>query len=186
LYYTRKNAQVVTSLQTSCYKSVHKLSTTCVRTACSQLLEQAVNNLQQAWWHYQTWHKVVLTSLIQSWYNKNVTRLATQGCNNIVISWQYQNCWNNLATNRLISTRLLQVVNSLFQICWQLAWDKQCEHNLLTACWQTCYKMWDFYVCIQSEGMPTKILTLYLKTLFYQMFFFCRKSFNQQLFRSFI
>jgi hypothetical protein len=24
--------------------------------------------------------------------------------------------------------------------------DKQCEHNLLTACWQTCYKMWDFYV----------------------------------------
>ena len=28
--YTRKNAQVVTSLQTSCYKSVHKLSTSCV------------------------------------------------------------------------------------------------------------------------------------------------------------
>jgi hypothetical protein len=36
--YTRKNAQVVTGLQTSCYKSVHKLSTSCVRTACSQLL----------------------------------------------------------------------------------------------------------------------------------------------------
>jgi hypothetical protein len=36
--YTRKNAQVVKSLQTSCYKSVHKLSTSCVRTACSQLL----------------------------------------------------------------------------------------------------------------------------------------------------
>jgi hypothetical protein len=34
----RKNAQVVTGLQTSCYKSVHKLSTSCVRTACSQLL----------------------------------------------------------------------------------------------------------------------------------------------------
>jgi hypothetical protein len=33
--YTRKNAQVVTSLQTSCYKSVHKLSTSCVHTACS-------------------------------------------------------------------------------------------------------------------------------------------------------
>jgi hypothetical protein len=32
---TLKNAQVVTSLQTSCYKSVHKLSTSCVRTACS-------------------------------------------------------------------------------------------------------------------------------------------------------
>jgi hypothetical protein len=36
--YTRKNTQVVTGLQTSCYKSVHKLSTSCVRTACSQLL----------------------------------------------------------------------------------------------------------------------------------------------------
>ena len=32
--YTRKNAQVVTSLQTSCNKSVHRLSTGCVRTAC--------------------------------------------------------------------------------------------------------------------------------------------------------
>jgi hypothetical protein len=36
--YTRKNAQVVAGLQTNCYKSVHKLSTSCVRTACSQLL----------------------------------------------------------------------------------------------------------------------------------------------------
>jgi hypothetical protein len=36
--YTRKIAQVVTSMQTSCYKSVHKLSTNCVRTTCSQLL----------------------------------------------------------------------------------------------------------------------------------------------------
>ena len=35
MVYTRKNAQVVTSLQTSCNKSVHKLSTSCVRTACS-------------------------------------------------------------------------------------------------------------------------------------------------------
>ena len=33
--YTRKNAQDVTSLQTSCNKSVHKLLTSCVRTACS-------------------------------------------------------------------------------------------------------------------------------------------------------
>jgi hypothetical protein len=43
------NAQVVTSLQTSCHKSVHKLSTSYVRIACSQFvvtsLKQAVNNL---------------------------------------------------------------------------------------------------------------------------------------------
>jgi hypothetical protein len=37
--YARKNArQVVTGLQTSCYKSVHKLSISCVCTACSKLL----------------------------------------------------------------------------------------------------------------------------------------------------
>jgi hypothetical protein len=90
--YTRTNAQVVTGLQTSCYKSVHKLSTSCFCTACCQQvvfaqavdkscyclfpvvvtsLEQAVNNLWQDWWHYQTCYKLVLTSLIQSWYNKN-------------------------------------------------------------------------------------------------------------------
>jgi hypothetical protein len=40
-----KTPQVVTGLQTSCYKSVHKLSTSCVRTACSQLLEQVWNKL---------------------------------------------------------------------------------------------------------------------------------------------
>ena len=33
--YTRKNTQVVTGLQTSCHKSIHKLLTICVRTACS-------------------------------------------------------------------------------------------------------------------------------------------------------
>jgi hypothetical protein len=43
--YTRNNAQVVTGLQTSCYKSVHKLFTSCVRTACSQLLEQVWKKL---------------------------------------------------------------------------------------------------------------------------------------------
>jgi hypothetical protein len=122
--YTRKSAQVVTSLQTSCYKSVHKLSTSCARTACSQLavtsLKQAVNNLWQAWWHYQPCYKIVLTSLLQPWYNKDVTRLSTQGCNNLVISSMSQTCQNNLATSLIISTKLLQVVNKLFQTCWQL------------------------------------------------------------------
>ena len=43
--YTRKNAQVVTSLKTSCYKSVHKLSTSCVRTACPKLS----TSLERGW-----------------------------------------------------------------------------------------------------------------------------------------
>ena len=38
-------------------------------------------------------------------------------------------------------------INKVVTSCQQLVpkllttWDKQCEHNLLTACWQTCYKM---------------------------------------------
>jgi hypothetical protein len=59
-------------------------------------------------------------SLIQSWYNKNVTRLITQGCNSIVISWLWRTCWKKLATTLIISTKLSQVVNSLFQTCRQL------------------------------------------------------------------
>ena len=47
--YTRKNAQVATELQTSCNKSVDKLLTRCIRTACSEFvgtsLEQAVDKL---------------------------------------------------------------------------------------------------------------------------------------------
>ena len=45
-----KTHKFVTGLQTSCYTSVHKLSTSCARTACSQFvvtsLKQAVNNLR--------------------------------------------------------------------------------------------------------------------------------------------
>jgi hypothetical protein len=110
-----------------------KLSTSCVRTACmfpvvATSLEQPVCNLKQAWFHYQTArlqsYIFYLTSLIQSWYNKNVTRLTTQGCNNVVISRLYiglvGTTLKHVQLNLMISTRLLQVVNSLlFQTCWQ-------------------------------------------------------------------
>jgi hypothetical protein len=109
-------------LQT-CSQAVDKLCSHCLFPVVTSL-EQAVNNLYQAWWHYQTidstiydqtCHKVVLTSLVHSWYNKNVTRMTTQltqGCNNVVISWLYRSCWNNLVTNLITSTRLLQVVTN--------------------------------------------------------------------------
>jgi hypothetical protein len=74
--------------------------------------------------------------------NKNVTRLTTQGCTNIVISWLYRTCWNNLVTSLVISTKLWQIVNSLFQTCWQLG-----TNSAGTTCWQTCYNMWDLCVC---------------------------------------
>ena len=46
-----KPGNIVTGPQTSCYKSVHKFSSSCIRTACSYVvptsLEQAVNNCNQ-------------------------------------------------------------------------------------------------------------------------------------------
>ena len=138
---TRENAQLVTSLQTSCYRSVHKLSTSCLRTACSHFV---VTTLKQAWWHYQPCYKTVLTTLLQSRYNKDVTRLSTQGCNNLVISsmdLSEQPCNKSDNFDKVV-TSCQQVVPHLLTTC-----DKQCEYILLTACWQTCYKMWDFCVC---------------------------------------
>ena len=73
----------------------------------------------------------VPTSLVQPWYNKNVTRLTTQCCNNIFISWLYQTCWSNLATSLIISTRLLPIVNSLLHTCWQLG-----SSSANTTCWR--------------------------------------------------
>jgi hypothetical protein len=43
----------------------------------------------------------------------------------------YRTCWNNLATSLIIATRLLQVVNSLFHTCWQLA-----TSSAKTTCWR--------------------------------------------------
>ena len=45
--YTRKNAQVVTGLQTSCYKSVHKLSTSCARTVQAGKFDGIISDLLQ-------------------------------------------------------------------------------------------------------------------------------------------
>jgi hypothetical protein len=64
--------------RTSCYRcankllqiwsqAVNKLCSHCLFPVVVTSLEQAVNNLEQAWWHYQTCSEVVLTSLIQSW-----------------------------------------------------------------------------------------------------------------------
>ena len=82
--YTRKNAQVVTSLQTSCNKSVHKLSTTLL---VPDLLQQVRNKL------LTTCNKLMaLSDLLQVvksdtvMIQQDVTRLTRQSCSNIVIS----------------------------------------------------------------------------------------------------
>jgi hypothetical protein len=126
---------IVISTTITCRQLVNRFVSTCltrnnwVHTKNTQVvagLSQAVNML-----FLVVVTSLVLTHLIQSWDNRNVTRLMTQDCNNIVISWLYQTCWNNLATNLKTSTRLLQVVNSLFQTCWQLG-----TSSVYTTCWR--------------------------------------------------
>jgi hypothetical protein len=76
----------------------------------------------------------------------------TQGCNNIVISWLYRTCWNNLATSLIISTKLLQVVNSLFQTCWQLG-----TSSAKTTCWRLFSRLatrCEIFSCVAS--LPTR------------------------------
>jgi hypothetical protein len=121
--------QVIRNLFTSCRQVVFALlvPSCCNKfgTSCYQHVTSLMTLLDLL--------QVVITSLIWS-YNKNVTRLMTQGYNNIVISWLYLSCWNNLATRLITSTRLLQVLNSLFQTCWRLVtrceiFARQCNNH---------------------------------------------------------
>ena len=121
--------------------------------------------------YYQTCYNVVLTSLLQSWYNKNAKRSITQDCNNIVISWLYQTCWNDLVTSLIISTRLLQVVNSLLHTSWQLA----VTNSANTTCWRLVgrlarIKMWDFCVCKRKHTDTQQEYIIYCVICFC---FFC-------------
>ena len=86
--------------------------------ACSESCQQDVFAIltpsccKKFWTRYQTWYKIVLTSLIQIWYNNLATNLATHD-----LMWlnraSYQTCWNSLITSLLIQ-----------QVCY----------NLLTSC----------------------------------------------------
>jgi hypothetical protein len=132
-------------------------------------IELVGTTLQQVWYYQQGCYKVVLTSLIQSWYNKNVTRLTTQVCNNIFISCLYRTSWNNLATSTTISTRLLQVVNELFQTCWQLG-----TSSVNTTCWRLVGRLatrCEIIACIKKRSLIQKIWRkiLYRIQKFFQM-----------------
>jgi hypothetical protein len=76
--------------------------------------------------------------MLQGWWHKVVTILLYHDCIGLVGTtlqqvWQYQQgCYKLL-------TASAELVDNF--------WDKQCEHNLLTVCWQTCHKMWDSCVC---------------------------------------
>ena len=109
--------------------------------------------MQQTWRKYQTCYKVVLTTLIQTCCNKVVTNLTTRDCEKIVLSSLHQSCWNNFVTN-LISP----------SICYKLlttspaTWNKQCEHNLSTACEQICNNL--FAGWLQQVRFYTRVVSM--------------------------
>jgi hypothetical protein len=92
--------------------------------------------------------------------HNDVARLTTQGCNNIDISWLYQTCWNNLATSLIISTSLLQVVNSLFQTCWQLE-----TSSANTTCWRLVGRLatrCEIFTCVPLSSNAPWCALLYI------------------------
>jgi hypothetical protein len=108
------------------YVKTHKLSQVCKPVVVTSL-KQEVNNLIQVRWRYQTCSKVVLISLIESCYNKNISRL--------IVSWLYRTCWNNLATSTRISScyKLLTACGKLVDNLGQ-AVRKQLVDRLVTRC----------------------------------------------------
>jgi hypothetical protein len=134
-------------LQTSCYKFVHKLSTSCVLTACSQLLQQVWNKLlttcnkldgiirlvTKLFW--QVWYSHDLTRMLQSWRHKLVTILLYQRCWNLlqdvrrlhVSSFKLSKCTRKNLTS--LPTSRQQVVFALLVPSCQQVWNK-----LLTTC----------------------------------------------------
>jgi hypothetical protein len=63
--------------------------------------------------------------------------LSRQPCNILVISWLYQTCWNNLVASLIMPSSLLEAVKACFKLVTTTG-NKQCEHNLSTACEQIC------------------------------------------------
>jgi hypothetical protein len=113
--------------------------------------QQAVDNLSTSWEQAVLTHPVDKLLEQHCYKSDNINKVVTK------FTWCFRKqnyyilspCKH---TKNLL--RLLRVVNSLFRTCWsQLGINKQYEHNLLTACWQTCYKMWDFSVC-SRVAMP--------------------------------
>ena len=126
--------QVVTNLFTSCQQVVfallvprlleqvwNKLLTTCKK------LDGIIRLVTNLFW--QVWYSHDITRMLQGWWHKVVTILLYHDCIRL-----YRTCWNNLATNLILSTRLLQVVNSLSKLVDNLgqAVRRQLVDGLLT------------------------------------------------------
>ena len=88
----------------------------------------------------------------------------------MTVSYLLEQVVNNLATSLIISTRLLQVVNSSFQTRWQLG-----TNSANTTCWRLVgwfEKMWDFYVIIICLQYLTPYLAINRLSIFCYSYYF--------------
>ena len=138
-HYTRENAQVVTNLQQICSNAC--VTTGCVRTACSQL----VDNLLQGCWAQQT-----CSSLLTTYYKVvELNRLVPTTCQQDVFA---------LLVPSLLTTYYKVVeLNRLVPMLFQQLVNRMCSHCLFPACWQvvnglltTCYKVVQFNRLVTS------------------------------------
>jgi hypothetical protein len=129
LLYRRKNAQVVTDLQTSCNKVVVKPISGCVRTASSSCCDKSGTSCYHLVTRLMTATdllQVVPTSLIQAVRNK----LLRVCCHQLVTCRRCQTCWNKFAASLLASSTLLQDDDNLFQTCQQLGTSSARTHHV--------------------------------------------------------
>jgi hypothetical protein len=75
--------------------------------------------------------------MLQGWQHKVVTILLYQACNG-------PTCQNNLATSLIISTRLLQLANKLFQTSWQLVTSSANTSWY----WSFYFSYWSFFMTV--------------------------------------
>jgi hypothetical protein len=114
---TRKSAQVVTDLQTSCNKVVVKPKLGCVRTACSQLL-------------WQVWNKL----LSPCYKVDDGNRLATSCCKKtkyrLFHNTSLRVCCHQLVNNLLPADDIRLVGTTLLRACW----PHQPCYKMITTC----------------------------------------------------
>ncbi len=70
-----KNAQIITGLPASCFKSVYKLSASCVRTAVPMLLQQVWNNLLTTCNKFDGIIRLIAKLFQQVRYSLDITRM---------------------------------------------------------------------------------------------------------------
>ena len=153
-------------LEQPCYKSDN------TQQACYKLFKQLVQNC----------HIMTVSDLLEQpcYKSDNINKLVTSCLNNlynIVISWLFRTCWNNLATNLIISTSLLQLLTTYIQYCYIMTVSDLLEqpcyksdniNKLVTSCLNNLYNIvisWLYRTCWNNHAKSLIISTRLLQAV---------------------